>query len=174
MHFKTILVGIGSCALFGVLASAQSSNLSNSDKKFLEMAADANMSEAHLGKMAESQASAVGVKDFGQKLVRDHTNAYHELDVLAKKIGATIPKGINVRQDNAIEGLMRVKGNSFDHRFLREEVRDHEKVLTEFRREAEHGREPDVKAYASKMIPTLEQHLHTAESLAKSERHRSS
>ena len=172
MYIKAILAGVCSCALFGGLAAAQSSNLSRSDKRFLDTAADANMSEAYLGKMAQNKASEGGVKDFGQKLVRDHTNAYEKLTVLANKDGAGIPKGIDVRRDRTVEELMRLKGGTFDRQFLREEVRDHEKALAEFRREAEHGHDSDVKAYASQMIPTLEQHLHTAESLEKSERRR--
>lgn len=173
MHFKTILAGICGCALFGTLASAQASSLSRNDKTFLDMAADTNMSEAYLGKMAENKASETGVKDFGQKLVRDHTSAYESLTVLANKLGAAIPKGINVRQDKAAEELMRAKGRTFDQRFLMDEVRDHRQALVEFKREARHGRDADIRDYASKMIPTLEEHLHMAESLAKSKRHSS-
>jgi putative membrane protein len=172
MYYKTILAGICSCVLFGAMASAQTSNLSQSDKTFLDMAADANMSEAYLGKMAENKASETSVKDFGQKMIRDHTDAYEALTILANKIGATIPKGIDVRRYRIVEELMHAKSGRFDRSFLREEVQDHEKALVEFRSEANHGQNVDVKAYASKMIPTLEQHLQIAQSLAKSERNR--
>ncbi len=171
MHLKTILAAICGCALSGAFASAQTANLSQSDKKFMDMAADANMSEAYLGKMAENKATEAKVKDFGQKLTRDHTKAYEELTVLANKTGAAIPKGIDVRRDRTVEELAGAKGSGFDQQFLREEVRDHKNALMEFKREAEHGHDSDVKAYASKMIPTLEQHLHIAESLVKSEGH---
>ena len=171
MRFKTILGGICSGILFGALALAQFSNLSSSDKKFLDAAADINMSEAYLGKMAQNKAPEASIKDFGRKLVRDHTNAYETLTIVANKAGATIPKGIDVRRDRGVEELARAQSRKFDQRFLRAEVRDHTKALVEFRREAEHGHDADVKAYARQMIPTLEQHLQTAESLAKSEQH---
>jgi putative membrane protein len=174
MQLKTFLAGICGCALFGAAVFAQTGNkLSNGDKKFLELAADANMTEAHIGQMAENTAAKTSVRDFGQKLARDHTNAYAELAALANKIGATVPKGIDVRRDSAIRELTREKGRAFDRRFLRDEILDHERALTEFRREAAHGRDADIKAYASKMIPTLEEHLHIAESLVKPERHSS-
>jgi len=174
MDLKIILAAVCACALFGALAFAQTGNkLSNSDKKFLELAADADMTEAHLGQMAENTAAKTSVRDFGQKLNRDHTHAYEELAALARKIGATVPKGIDVRRDTAIRDLMRVKGRAFDRRFLKDEVLDHERTLVVFRREAAHGRDAELKAYATKMIPALEENLHLAESLAKPERRNS-
>jgi len=173
MHWKRILVGICGGALFGALAFAQPRKLNISDKKFLKLAADADMTAAHLGQMAENTAAKTSVRDFGQKLVLDHTNAYEELATLASKAGATVPKGIDIQRDRAIRELMNVKGRAFDRRFLKDEVLDHEKALAVFRREAAHGHDADLKAYAGKMIPTLEEHLHIAESLAKPERHTS-
>lgn len=169
MHVKMILASVCGCALLGALAFGQTgSKLSTSDKKFLELAADADMTEAHLGQMAENTAAKTSVRDFGQKLNRDHTNAYEELATLASKIGATVPKGIDAQRDRAIRDLAQAKGRAFDRQFLKDEVLDHERALALFRREAAHGRDAEVKAYASKMIPTLEEHLHLAESLAKS------
>lgn len=171
MYCKRILAVICGGSLFGALAWAGTVKLSNNDKKFLNMAADANMTQAHIGEMAEKAAAKTSVRDFGQQLVRDHTQAYGELAALAGRIGATIPKGIDVRRDSAIRKLTRVKGRTFDRQFLRDEVLDHERALTAFRREAAHGSDADVRAFASKMIPTLREHLHTAESLERSGRH---
>ena len=51
------------------------------------MAAVADMTEAHLGQMAEGKAARSGIKDFGQTLVKDHTKAYQELTALDNKLG---------------------------------------------------------------------------------------
>jgi putative membrane protein len=150
---------------------AQSTKLSTGDKQFLKMAAESNMTEAHLGQMAEAQASDDTVKSFGKTVDQDHTHAYAELSKVAEKLSQPIPKGIDIRRDPAIEQLMRMKGNSFDRSFVRDEIRDHQKVLAEFKREAEHGANPDVKAFAQQMIPTIQNHLQKAEDLAKTEKH---
>jgi putative membrane protein len=171
MRLKTILAGVCAGALFGTCAFARTGKLSISDKKFLALAANADMIEAHLGQMAANTAAKTSVRDFGQTLVRDHTSAYEELAALAGKIGATVPKGIDAQRDRAIRDLMHAKGRAFDRQFLKDEVLDHERALAMFRREAAHGQDAGVKAYASKMIPTLKEHLHLAESLAKPERH---
>jgi putative membrane protein len=155
-------------AALGCIVTVQAADLSSADRAFLKSAADANMTEAHLGKMAQDQAADTGVKDFGQTLVKDHTKAYGELTVVANKTGESIPKGIDVRRNRAIVELTRQKGMGFDRRFLAHEVQDHRKTITEFKREAEKGQNADVKAYAQKMIPTLEEHLRKAEELEKS------
>jgi len=170
MSIRTILAVAAGGAFVALLATAQSTALSKSDKAFLDTAANVNMTEAHLGQMAQADASTTPIKDFGQKLSRDHTNAYETLTALAQKVGAEIPKGINVKSDRTVADLMATKGSSFDRLFLTSEVRDHEKVIAEFKREAEHGQDAQVKAYANKMLPVLEDHLHTAQSLEKSER----
>jgi putative membrane protein len=162
----TLMIGCCS-ALIAIPALAQSTKLSARDKEFLKMAAVANMTQAHLGQMAEGKAARAGIKNFGQTLVNDHTNAYQELAVLDNKLGQAIPKGINVRRDRALESLTTLKGKKFDTRFLRDEIQDHERVLAAFRREAQHGRDQDIKAYANQVLPTVEEHLREAERLLK-------
>ena len=163
---KHVVLIVGSCfALLSASALARSAKLSASDKEFLRMAAVANMTEAHLGQLAESQASRSGVRDFGQTLVKDHTSAYQELAVLGSKLGQTIPKGIDARHAQPL--VSSNKGSSFDLPFLRDEVRDHERVIAAFKREAEHGQDQDIKAYANQVLPTMEQHLRQAEKLLK-------
>ncbi len=167
MFPKQILIA-GCCTVLLVIpALAQSAKLSARDKEFLKMAAVADMTEAHLGQMAEGKAARSGIKDFGQTLVKDHTKAYQELTALDNKLGQQIPKGINTRRDKAVERLADLKGKRFDGQFLRDEVQDHERVLAAFRREAQHGQDQDIKAYANQELPTMEEHLRQAERLLK-------
>jgi putative membrane protein len=41
-------------------------------------------------------------------------------------------------------------------------VRDHEKAVKEFERESTSGKDPDLKAFAAKTLPTLQDHLKMA------------
>ena len=43
------------------------------DQQFIDMAAQTDMLEAHLGQMAANQAASQDVKDYAQMLVTDHT-----------------------------------------------------------------------------------------------------
>lgn len=156
------------CAvLLGVPMLLPAFGLSKTDAQFMKKAAEANMTEAHLGQMAEAQASQQSVKDFGQTLSKDHTSAYESLTILANKMGEAIPKAIG--RDQTIERLMHLKGSAFDRAFSQDEVQSHKGAIALFKNEAEHGENADVKAWAKSMIPTLEGHLQTAESIAKVE-----
>jgi putative membrane protein len=163
---KKLLPSLG-CVLVLSLPVLAQAKTSPADRAFMQMAARANMTEAHIGQMAETQASESQVKDFGQTLIHDHTDAYTQLTALAAKTGESIPKGIDVRKISTVEQLMKLKGKRFDHQFVQAEIRDHEKAIADFKREAQHGQDPDVKAYASKMIPVLEGHLRQAKALVK-------
>lgn len=165
MQKKNIVAAVGCAVLSSIPVLLYGGSLSKSDAQFMNMAAKANMTEAHLGQMAEAQAAKKEIKDFGQKLSDDHTSAYEALTVLANKTGDNIPKAIT--RTKTIDSLAHLKGKSFDRAFLTDEVQSHKTVLAAFKNEAEHGENPDIKAWAKNMIPTLEGHLQTAETLAK-------
>nr|WP_301280996.1 DUF4142 domain-containing protein [Nostoc sp. PCC 7107] len=44
-------------------------------------------------------------------------------------------------------------------------VEDHQKDVSAFQTEAQQGQDPDVKAFASQTLPTLEEHLQQARSI---------
>lgn len=160
-----------SLALLAAGAIAFAGSLSSADKQFLITAAKANMTEAHEGQMAEAHASAENVKEFGKTLDQDHTQAYQELAALAAKEGVSIPNGIDTGKDATVKQLSHLEGASFDRAFANDEIAAHRQAIALFKREAAHGADPDVKAYAAKMIPALEKHLSLAEQCAKPAKH---
>jgi putative membrane protein len=166
MQVRTILAGASCLALLLPVGMAAAS-LSKADKQFMDAAARADMIEAHEGQMAANHASQDSVKTFAKALVQDHTPSYADLSQLAAKTGASIPKGINAAKDPAIEQLARLKGSGFDRQFTRDEIAATRLDLALFKREAAHGQDADVKAYASKMVPVLEKDLQAAQQAGK-------
>jgi putative membrane protein len=47
---------------------------------------------------------------------------------------------------------------------MQDMVRDHCEDVNEFRRESQRGTDPELKAFAAKTLPVLEEHLKEAES----------
>jgi putative membrane protein len=131
------------------------------------MAAEADMTLAHLGQMAENRAATEKVKDFAKAVVQDHTNDYWQLTGVAAQAGDTIPKAIHGQDERIIAALGRSKGKSFDRDFLNRQSAEHERLISAFRLEAEHGSNPTIKDYARKALPTIERHLHDAQDLLK-------
>ena len=171
MKRKWILPAICGLTICALPMYAGSAANTHSDQEFLNIAAQADMTTVHLGKLAQEKSSAEGIKDFGKKLVQDHTHDYALLSELANKTGESIPKGIDAQNDREISHLDRYKGKTFDRQFLAAETAAHEKLIKAFKEEAEHGNNPDIKAYASKTLPVIEGHLHQAEDLLKPGKH---
>lgn len=137
------------------------------DASFLTMAAEADMTTAHIGEEAEDRAATTGVKDFAKTLVQDHKSDYATLSELATKLGETIPKSVDTRDVHTIVALDHYKGKTYDHALLTRETEEHEKLIRAFKSEAENGQNPQIKAYASQTLPVIEKHLHEAQDLLK-------
>jgi putative membrane protein len=137
------------------------------DKQFLRAIAIADMTEAHLGEMAQSKAAQTAVKDLGRTIAKDETEAYEQLTVLASKVGESLPKGIDARKSAAIRTLTTRKGGDFDRDFLRNEIADERKVISTLQLEVTHGTNPDIKAWASQTVAARQQELQKAQLLAK-------
>ncbi|HLI86068.1 MAG TPA: DUF4142 domain-containing protein [Bryobacteraceae bacterium] len=150
--------------LSGIAAAA---SLSNADKQFLVTVAQTDMTEAHEGQMAQNQAARADVKDLGKTVAADCAHSYEELTEMAAKNGVAIPKGINAAKIHTVQQLAHLKGARFDALYTRDQIAAQKRAIAVFKREAEHGQDPDLKAWASKMIPILQKHLQMAEQSAK-------
>lgn len=168
MITRIVLSALGAMAICAVPLCAQSTNVSKRDTDFLRLAAEADMTTANLAQTAEARADSSQVKDFAKKLATDHTNDFAHLTEVAAKTGETIPRAIDKQDNREIATLDKSKGKAFDREFLSHQTAEHEKLLRAFRQEAEHGTNPDIKAYANKALPVMEAHLHDAQDLLKS------
>lgn len=137
------------------------------DQKFVDMAAQTDMLEAHLGQMAANQAASQEVKDYAQMLVTDHTANYQQLTALGATAGFTIPKGLDAAHDRMIAPFEKLKGTAFDSRYVHEMIAGHMEAIGVFTKEAADAENADLKAYASATLPTLHKHLDGAKDLSK-------
>jgi putative membrane protein len=154
-------------ALFATASLAGAASPSQPDRQFLVAAAHDDMIEANQAQMAETQATRSDVKDLARTVDQDHRDSYWRLGELASKTGVTIPRGIDSGKDTTISELRHLKGTHFDSQFARDQVAADQREIAMFKREADYGRDPDVKAYAAKMIPVLEKDLHLAQECLK-------
>ena len=137
------------------------------DQAFMMKAAQGGMAEVQSGNLAKEHAKSQAVKDFGQRMVDDHSKANDELRNLASQKNVTLPTDMDAKDKATYDRLSKLNGAAFDKAYMRDMVSDHRKDIAEFRRESESGKDPDVKAWASKTLPTLEDHLKLAEKTEK-------
>jgi putative membrane protein len=167
MKKTSILIAFCCGALCSIPAFSQAAG-GTGDQDFVNMAAQTDMLEAHLGQMAADQASAQGVKDFAQMLTTDHTNDYQQLNAAAAKAGLTVPKGLDATHDKMITPFEKLKGPAFDRHFTQAMVAGHQKAIAAYQKEANDGQNADIKAYANQTLPALQKHLEQARDLEKS------
>ncbi|HZR67370.1 MAG TPA: DUF4142 domain-containing protein [Terriglobales bacterium] len=171
--FKS-LVFIALVSMLGMCAAAQttdsskssSASLTATDRQFIKKAAEGGMAEVELGKLATEKASSPDVKQFGQRMVDDHSKANDQLKQIASEKGVTVPDKLSAKDAATKARLEKLSGDSFDRAYMKDMVTDHTKDVSEFRTESKTAKDSDLKSFASQTLPTLEEHLKQAKSIA--------
>ncbi len=143
--------------------AASASAQQNADQAFMLEAAMGSMAEVELGQLAASKAERAQVKQFAQRMVTDHGKANAELKALAQSKTVTLPTAIGAQHKALEERLSKLSGAAFDRAYMEAMVSEHRKAVTSFRTESQSGKDAEVKAWAAKTLPTLEQHLEMAQ-----------
>jgi putative membrane protein len=147
--------------------TAASGALARSERAFLTKAAQDNMAEVELGKVAQQKAANPQVKAFGERMVQDHTKANDELKQVAGAKGVALPVAVDKKHQRAMDELQKKSQARFDHEYMEDMVKEHKKDVKEFRKQAKSAKDADVKAFAAKTLPTLEEHLRLAQDTKK-------
>jgi len=140
-------------------------NLSSQDRNFIMDAAMGGLEEVELGRIAAQQGMSSEVKQFGQRMVDDHSQANSELMSLAASKGITLPTELDQKHRSEVTKLSGMSGADFDREYTKMMVSDHRKDVSEFEKQSTRGTDADLKAFATKTLPTLQEHLRMAEAL---------
>lgn len=137
------------------------------DKKFLKDAAMGGLTEVELGKIAVQKASSDAVKQFGQKMIDDHSKANEHLKHVAKQESISVPEELDSKHRSRVDKLSKLSGADFDKAYMKDQLKDHQQDVREFQLEAQNGTDPNVKGFAVKTLPTLQAHLNMAKDISK-------
>ena len=166
MRLTTILF-ISFCSVAFAQESASGSRAKPTHKKaavpdaqFVTRAAQGNMAEVNLGKLAAEKSQNDDVKKFGQMMVDDHSKAEQDLEGVASKNSWTVPKDVSAQQKAEQRRLEKLSGSAFDRAYVRMMIKDHTTDVAEFKNEAAStSANPDLKDFATRAYPTLDNHL---------------
>lgn len=151
-------------------SNASSSKLDAVDRHFIRKAGEGGLAEVELGKLAAEKGATDEVKKFGQRMVDDHSKANEQLKQLAESKGVTLPTKLDPNDQATKARLEKLSGQQFDRAYMNDMVKDHSKDVAEFKKESTTAKDTDVKSFASQTLPTLEDHLKEARSIAPKER----
>ena len=135
------------------------------DANFVKNAAQGGMAEVELGKLATQKASSDDVKQFGQKMVDDHSKANDQLKQIASQKSMDVPSDLNPKEKAEMDRLSKLSGPAFDRAYMKHMVADHTKDAAEFKKQANTGSDPEIKGFASNTLTTIEDHLKMAKDI---------
>jgi putative membrane protein len=136
------------------------------DKMFLHKAAEGGMAEIQLGQLAAQKGGSDAVKQFGQKMVDDHTKLNEQMKPIAASMGVMEPKHLSKADQAVYDKLNSLSGDAFDNEYITTMVKDHRKDLHEFRNEQSATTNPDLKMAVAQAEQVISQHLSMIESIA--------
>lgn len=149
---------------FALVAGSISTAMAATSNDFVENAAQGGITEVEAGKLALEKSGSADVKTFAQHMITDHTKANQDLMALAKKLDIEVPDDAALT-DKAKKAILEMRDESFDKAYANNQVDAHEKTVALFKKEAESSDNTELKAFATKTLPTLEAHLEKAKAL---------
>jgi putative membrane protein len=141
------------------------STLNKQDHHFVMEAARGGLMEVQVSQMAQQKATSDEIKQYARQLEQDHTKANEQLKAIAKERGVELPADLGPHQA-MVSQLNGLSGAEFDRTFMKMQVNHHKKDVNSFRKESKNSMDSDLREFAGSTLPTLEQHLRQAQTLA--------
>lgn len=141
----------------------------DADREFIAEQMAMGTAEIELGRLAQQRGTHADVKEFGALMVREHQMAAEELKSIAarantgRETAATADTHDDHREN--FEELSKLSGRDFDLKYMEEMINDHEEGIDDLEGKAENASHADVKAWASKTLPKMREHLARAKSI---------
>ncbi len=167
---KYALASLAALAILPVVKAQNPSNTANrsgvSDPLFAAAAASSGLAEVTISKLGQGRATDNDLKQFSQRMLDEHTKANRELMELAARKGFTLPNAPGVCAQFCAESLNGLSGEEFDRCYAKAQLTAHMEAVAMFEAESQRGLDPDVKAWATRTLPHLKDHLKTIKPIA--------
>ena len=134
-------------------------NKQENDAQFLVEAAEINLKEILLGKLAQQKGGTAHVKELGKMMEDAHTKSLNDLTALAKRKMITIPTSPTENALDAYNKLNEKSGNDFDKAYVDMMVSEHKDAIEAFEDASTESNDSDIKNWATVSLPGLRTHL---------------
>jgi len=140
--------------------------VSPSTADFVKEVAISDMFEIESSKLAQTKGSEAE-KTFAGHMITDHTKTSSELKSLVQsgKVQAQVPTALDSSHQSKLDKLKGLSGNDFAKQYNSDQVSAHKDAVSLFERYSKSGENADLKNWAGKTLPALQQHLRMAQGL---------
>ncbi|HEY1943756.1 MAG TPA: DUF4142 domain-containing protein [Roseiarcus sp.] len=122
------------------------------------------------GRIAEEKATTANIRDYAHLMVVSHKPVVDALDAILRRERVTAPPNTLLQgaYDAMIASLKADRARTFDRDYVDGQVDYQKGNAALFRYEIQDGTDPDLKEFAQRTLPKIEDHLQRALKLAKS------
>lgn len=142
--------------LIGGASTAQP--LNSVDRRFMTKAAQGNVAEVMVSKLAQKKSKNQAVLHVAEMLVTEHSKANADLKKVAAKKSVRLPNVPDPKHQAEYRRLSRLSGAAFDKRYLSGQIKDHLNTIALFRSTIRAGKDGDVQGFAREYLPGIENH----------------
>jgi putative membrane protein len=142
---------------------APSTGPSIEDQTFVAKAAKDGQAEVELATLAQKKATSEPARTLASQLRTDHERANAELMEIARRKGINVDPSSTSAQQQVASKLANLSGADFDRAYIGEMVQAHQRAVQLFEDVSHTADDPDLKAFAAKVLPTLRHHLEMAQ-----------
>jgi putative membrane protein len=131
----------------------------NDDSDYLIAAAETDMMEIELGKLALKKTTNARVKELANMMIDQHTKASATLKSLATAKQVAIPAALTDKGKEAYDDLDKKTGRDFDDAYADKMVDGHEDAISKIKDASQNAKDAEIRQWAADMLPTLNTHL---------------
>ena len=139
------------------------------DSAFILDVATDNIAEVRLGRLAADKAANASVKEFGQRMVTEHTNMQKQLLDIASKQGIRLYDELSrsgradaERVKEEVDRLEKLRGAEFDRNYMTLMIQNHQNAVSKFQSQGRFAQSAEVRNLVTASLPALQQHLSQA------------
>jgi putative membrane protein len=136
-------------------------------KSFVEKAASGGLFEVQSSEIAKQKAKREDVRSFATTMIRDHTKANDQLKAAAQKAGQQVPQKMSKDHQAQLEKLKGANAGRFDQAYIDSQMKAHQEAVSLYQRFSRSGQDGELKSFATRTLPVLEQHQQMAKELQK-------
>lgn len=155
-------------------ALADEAELHGPDTQFLAKAILAGRGEVEFSQLAVSKATRPEVRQFAERMVREHTAMNDKLmdEAQRRKIKlegtyGTPPLRPTQETEATKQQFASLSGEQFDKSYMQKMIQDHVQAIADFQDEAKNGKDTPIRNVAEGALPSLQEHLKQAQEIGR-------
>ena len=128
------------------------------DAEFATKAAVGNVFEVEQAKLALERATDQRLKDFAQKMIRDHGDAEKKLTAAAEKAGIKPPMALDKPHQAKLDNLKTFTGTDFDKIYIADQIAAHAETVALLSDYKQNGQNSSLTSWAKDALPIVKNH----------------